>query len=488
MSLATDELAERWFRQALAAAQIERDKWHPARGVDENRRTIPVVYDYYGQLFLMHPFLEWAGMANLIGPALYAGFRELGFLPDLMRRAVAATFGRGSRRLAGQVADGIGGWYESTFLRMEKKVFEDQATLHQAYLDGGMSEIDEFYRARIIDAATRDAWRQIDTGRREGDMTLIGLGNRTLLFREQLDILGHFYVQMFRRHGPVGQLATYMMTLVGAPSVPGARAFGAQYPFVAWLPRTRVSVRTPLAGGNIALFADRWKLIEHDTLPNYLAFIHNSPQRASELVAKPVSERVWRYLLPAQACRLAGTVLTGWGLDARAARPPSLSPTRQLRPFDLTRAPTRESVGIAKGAGSKVWMDPRGRPFEVEISLPGDRSYHTRAELAVMFSGGGDEPDRLTVQLPPMGIDACGTRLNTLSGEWGFPADAAAAWHISAKHHESSDASSDRHYLTHVFTCRDAGFVHLEFQVAHHVRDREAVITALFSWPPGESR
>src|SRR6266516_4412924 len=128
MGEASDELADHWLSEALIAADIERAAWHPRRGVDENRRTIPAVYDYYGRLYLEHTCLEWAGMANLIGPALYAAFRDLGFLPDRVRRAVAAMSGAGSRRLARWAATGAGGWYESTFLRMQKKVFEDQAT------------------------------------------------------------------------------------------------------------------------------------------------------------------------------------------------------------------------------------------------------------------------------------------------------------------------------------------------------------------------
>jgi hypothetical protein len=140
-------------------------------------------------------------------------------------------------------------------------------------------------------------------------------------------------------------------------------------------------------------------------------------------------------------------------------------------------------VGLAEGAASQVWMHSRGRPFDVEILLPANRTYHASAELAVMFSGPGGEPDRLTIQLPAMGIDACATLLGTLCAEWGCPADAVAAWHASAKGRESGD----RHYLTQVFTCNDVGPVHIEFQVAHHVQDHQAVLTALFSWDFAES-
>jgi len=88
------ELKETWLNRSLARAGIERGSWRPARGVAANRRTVEAVYDYYGRLFLEHPYLEWAGMASMIGPAFYAGFRDLGLLPDTGRRAVSAVVGR----------------------------------------------------------------------------------------------------------------------------------------------------------------------------------------------------------------------------------------------------------------------------------------------------------------------------------------------------------------------------------------------------------
>lgn len=63
------ELQEAWFRRALDSAGIERGSWHPGRGVEENRRTVEAVYGYYGRLFSEHPYLQWAGLAGMIGPA-----------------------------------------------------------------------------------------------------------------------------------------------------------------------------------------------------------------------------------------------------------------------------------------------------------------------------------------------------------------------------------------------------------------------------------
>jgi hypothetical protein len=115
--------------------------------VEENRRTIEAVYGYYGRLFLDRPYLQWAGLAGMIGPAFYAGFRDLGFLPDAVRAAVIAVLGRASRRLARRDAGDLG-FYETTFLTMQKKIFEDLAGMHEAYLAGGVAQIEEFYRSQ----------------------------------------------------------------------------------------------------------------------------------------------------------------------------------------------------------------------------------------------------------------------------------------------------------------------------------------------------
>ena len=104
MGVEAHELQQAWLDRALDSAGIERGSWRPGRGVEENRRTIEAVYGYYGRLFLDRPYLQWAGLAGMIGPAFYAGFRDLGLLPDAARAAVIAVLGRASRRLAGRAA------------------------------------------------------------------------------------------------------------------------------------------------------------------------------------------------------------------------------------------------------------------------------------------------------------------------------------------------------------------------------------------------
>jgi len=169
-------LRRHWLNCAFRNARIDVSHWDPTRGVDVNRRTIECVYDYYGRLYLHQARLEWAGMANLIGPSFYAGFRDIGFLPDQMRRLLAD--GRhlvtAARRRVGRLFQrdarveellaGDLGFFETTFLTMQRKIFEDQALMHEAYLGGGLHAIRALGLAGIIDSATVRAWEQIDDG------------------------------------------------------------------------------------------------------------------------------------------------------------------------------------------------------------------------------------------------------------------------------------------------------------------------------------
>jgi hypothetical protein len=489
------ELKRTWFHRALLRAGIEHESWRPGRGVDENRRVVEAVYSYYGELFLAHPYLLWAGMASMVGPAFYAGFRDLGFVPDAVRTAVLAVSGRTSRRLARHAARDLG-FYETTFLTMQKKIFEDQATMHEAYLAGGMPRVEEFYRARIIDLATLAAWQQIDTGRRGGDQAAVADGNRTLLFREQHDIIDRFYLQMLGHGGLGGSAFTYLLTLAGAPSIPGAHSYPERYPltFAARLPRGQISARTPLADGNIAVFANRWQLIDDDTLPHYISLIRDDPEQARALVATPIRVRMARYRLLARAPALTAAALTRWHLNIiaapgplfRAAAAPALAAAAERTVIDLTRPPTRESAGFAAGASSRIWMNPGQEPVEVTVNLPNGRVYHAGATIAAMLSPASTrDPDRLTVQLPPLGPDATGRVLEQYALAWGFPPDEVTTWRASAAPSAPVGPQDDTGpftYSTRVFTGADAGFVHVEFQVSHHLREHDFVITALFTW------
>lgn len=481
------ELKEAWLQRALDSAGIERRIWHPDRGVDENRRAVEAVYDYYGRLFLEHPYLKWAGLASMIGPAFYAGFRDIGFLPDVARRAVRKVFGGASRQL-GTDAAGELGFYETTFLTMQKKIFEDQATMHEAYVAEGIARIEDFYRARIIDVATLDAWRQIDAGRRDGDIGSLDRGNRTLLFREQHDIIDRFYIEMLQHHWPAGLIFTYLLTLAGAPSVPGARSYPERYPltFNAPLWRVTISVQTPLPDGNIAVFANRWKLIDDDTLPGYLAFVRDFAEESRALAATAISQRVTGSRILARAGGLVAAALTRWDVSVTPGSAPVVPSSKPPPPteaggtaIDLTGPPTRHRAGLPEGSDTRVWKDAHRRSFDVAVALPCGRVYRAEADMAVMLcSTPAGDPDRVTVQLQSASLAATERLIAGYAAEWGFPHDAVVGWRSGAERR----LSSDRDYSTHVFTPDPVGFVHVEFQVSHHVRDNRFVVSALFSW------
>lgn len=319
-----------WTRQALARAGINPSLWDPSAGTAANQEIIAQVYRYYGDLYLQHPYLQWAGMANMIGPSFAAGFFDL----EQLRRAAGllsrlpAGVGPGQlglRALAGISAHELR-FYETTLLEMQREIFFDQAPMHEAYLAGGMPAIREMGRAGIINARTVQAWQQIDEGRRTGDQELVASGNEYLLRREQFDIIADDYDRM-REHFPSGGAFTYTaMTFAGQPSIPGARSYADVFPLTVSaetpgperlgypdnlgpvpLPggsvtvdnpaQGRVIVETPLPDGNISDRHQRWNLIEQDTLPAYQELITEDPERAREIIATPVPERIDDYRL-----------------------------------------------------------------------------------------------------------------------------------------------------------------------------------------------
>ena len=74
---------------------------------------------------------------------------------------------------------------------------------------------------------------------RGGDQAAVADGNRALLFREQHDIIDRFYLEMLGHGGLEGSAFTYLLTLAGAPSVPGAHSYPERYPLT-------IAARLPL--------------------------------------------------------------------------------------------------------------------------------------------------------------------------------------------------------------------------------------------------
>jgi uncharacterized protein YukE len=304
-----------WQREALEAAGIDIDAWDPSKGTAANAAIIEQVYTYYGQLFLDHPELQWAGMANMIGPSFAGGFYDLGALRDIARRVPRGLPGSPLGGLA-NLSDGELRFYETTFLSMQKEIFLDQASMHEAYLVGGTAEIDRMQRAGILDPATGRAWHSIADGVARDDPSLVAAGNTALLHREQWDIIRDDYDKM-RSHPGTGEAFTYAATVVGAPSIPGAHTFAQEFPVVAPLTTPVIhapigEVVTPLPDGNISIAEDRWKLVETDTLPAYQHLLATDPQGARDLIASDFGDRIDDQRLGARADEIVDHLVHDW--------------------------------------------------------------------------------------------------------------------------------------------------------------------------------
>jgi hypothetical protein len=478
------ELKHKWLDVALRAAKIDRSRWRPGIGVEENRRTIGDVYDYYGRLFAHNPFLLWTGMASMIGPAFYAAFLDLGFLPDKARQFARTVLDWTTRRESREAAGELG-FYETLFLTMQKKIFEDQATMHEAYLEGGVPEIERLYQASIIDLATLAAWQQIDQGRRDGTWEALESACRILLWREQRVIIAHLYDTMMHHHGLEGQLFTYALTCVATPSVPGARSESQVYPLVVTPPvLRRPSLTTPLAQGNLARFADRWRLIERDTLPAYLKLVREDAASASAIVQKPIFERAARYRLRARAGAILAAAVTRWrlgfGLDPDGEADEQATATGEPIRLDLGVRPAPDALGIRPPARTRVWISATPRPLDVQVQLPGRRVYDADAELVAATGLAVDgAPNHIMVRLGGADVEGAGDLLRKYAADWGIDGAELATWR---EHERRAGSSSHQSHATHVLGPVTVGFVTLEFEVAYHVREKECEIAALFSW------
>ncbi|GAB3994035.1 WXG100 family type VII secretion target [Nocardioides marmoraquaticus] len=326
-----DFLEQYWRDEALEAAGIDGDAWDPSRGAEANRDTITAVYDYYGQLFLDHPELQWAGMANLIGPSFAAGFYDLdmfrdiaqgvdGALPDIPN--APGSWDDDAREMLEQLRDlpdSELAYYEEKLLSMQQEIFFDQASMHEAYLLGGTEETDRMAAAGLMDGDTRSAWHDIASG----DPDRVTAGNVALLEREQFDIIADDYDEMRSRPG-TGEAMTWMTTVVGAPSIPGAQGYADVFPEVIDLktpgqvgpfpvPQADLGdVVTPLPDGNIADRYDRWALIEEDTLPAYQDLLRDDPDRLRDLVGSDFDGRVDDFRLTERAPGLIHDLATDW--------------------------------------------------------------------------------------------------------------------------------------------------------------------------------
>lgn len=286
-------LRQYWFLTAAAEAGIDVGSWDPSKGAYPNAGTIERAYAWYGRTYLAHPDLQWLGLANMVGPGFAGSFYDLDLMGQVSGALSKLPFPVGPpgvNELA-HLSKGDLQFYENTFVSMQKQIFTDVGGMHEAYLKGGITAVNELFAANLIDRDTYTAWQGIDamSGRPQSDVTAQRYRHdATIAFatREQGVVIGDDYDRM-RDHLPTGEAFTWVAGLVGAPSVPGAKSPAQFAPLSVSMrqyatdlglpspvhlrfgPYVQETVKTPLPGINISEFDPRMQLIKDDTVPVY---------------------------------------------------------------------------------------------------------------------------------------------------------------------------------------------------------------------------
>lgn len=309
-----DLLQQMYVTRAAEKAGIDLSTWDVTAGADAVSGHYEKTYEYYASLYLNDPNFRWAGMAAMIGPSFAAGFEDLelfqsiakaladklGPIPDGVVPFPVNQLDEVSRMTEDELR-----FYQTTFLQMQKDIFYDASMMHEAYLDGGLESIEELRAAGLLGATAVQAddavraWREIDTGIRTGDTDLLNAGNERLLYREQYYTISEQYRNM-KDHPVTGEAMTYIMGVVGQPSIPGTRTLGQvddpihirvdTMPLVPGTQGGDVTINIPRS--NIADFDTRWGLIEDDTLPKYIDLVENDPDRVEDILNGSVRDRI----------------------------------------------------------------------------------------------------------------------------------------------------------------------------------------------------
>lgn len=296
MHLPTLTLRDKWLQRAADRAGIDLSSWNPELGTIPNRDWVRRSYTYYASLFKAHPYLQWMGLANMISPTFGAAFDDLAVInaylageprpPWLGRSTESASLEaiRGAS-LAGVIPGRQDlRRLERTLLAMQKEIFVDQAVMHEAYLDQGLKGIEQLQRSGIIDDHAMQSWRLVDRGRRTSNQHLIDEGARGLLQREQLQIVADDYDQLREAGG--GRMITFMLSLIGQPSIPGAKSAAKFSPIKVG------PIRLPLPGIDISQRTERWAMAIGDTVPAFERLVREQPKLVAELIAKDTDTRI----------------------------------------------------------------------------------------------------------------------------------------------------------------------------------------------------
>ncbi|MGW5383930.1 hypothetical protein [Nocardia sp. NPDC003963] len=299
-------LHQHWLVVATHNAGIDLARWNPRGGARVNADTFEAVYANYLRLAHAHPGFYWVGLAGLAAAPFVGGMADLNGLTaaidrPLIRRVMATidfvvSSGRlpGLQNLPSDIRATLRGasklsaqdlrWFQIRLMIMQKHIYTDVVSQHEAFLIAGMAGVEEMYQARMIDDNARTAWRGIASGRHAGFAdALVRIADR-----EQNQIVAEQWDATAAGRSGMGRVMCYASTVVAQPIIPGVRAPGIYAPTMATakFAGRNLSLRLPLPALCWADRVPRWHYILHDFIPRYLEMMHQ-PSYAAAVLGAP---------------------------------------------------------------------------------------------------------------------------------------------------------------------------------------------------------
>jgi hypothetical protein len=222
----------------------------------------------YARMYLTKPSVfKWAGMAAFASSEVGNGMQqawELGFGTGTEMFTPAAVWvgglvtGRGGN--VGPMMGKLLFWALSGGNRL---VWADIFWQHVAYRDAGLATLSDARQANEIPQRVLEAWSLIDAGARKNGLDDVWTGNALLLKYEQQEVLQ-------RQVYDLKEMKDVWPAI--SPDVPSP------------IPGHAVSFRSYVPGGNIGVFADRWKWIFDSMLPAWRVLETDEPERTKKLI------------------------------------------------------------------------------------------------------------------------------------------------------------------------------------------------------------
>ncbi|AEF38634.1 DUF2515 family protein [Hoyosella subflava] len=294
-------LRQYWLTVAADNAGIDLAEWEPHRGLTANLDTVDKVYINYLRLYNENPEFYWTGMAGLAGISFAAGFWDLDDIGQLLSvpgiHELGSAVADALADLPWQIAEDMPrdvhllategstitqadiDWYLHRLLIKQRNIFMDMAPLHEAYVAGGMAEINELAQSGAYDPYIIQAWQLLSSGTRQG----LAEALLRMASREQNQIIADQWDETAAGRGNKGRILTYVTTVGGNPDVPGASPLGTFRPLSvhATIEGQRVAVHTPLPAFNWADREPRWEYIEQDLVPAFRTLVQDRPGDAA---------------------------------------------------------------------------------------------------------------------------------------------------------------------------------------------------------------